>query len=189
MPVSRRRVHALWLAIAVLLGAATATATTTGPTATTAAPAATEPAASGTAAITGIANTLEEEPAPAAAAEAPEPAAEAPVAAEEPPAPPTVAQRCRQALSAVAAGGLPLPAGTEYRCPSTQFAHHGTACWDWGPCAGGGFIAINMDMLAGASEAYLRHVVAHEVCHIIDFRRKGTTTEWGADACAAAYGF
>ena len=49
-------------------------------------------------------------------------------------------------------------------------------------------IAINMDRLLGTSTDYLRHVVAHEVCHILDWQNKGWTTEAGADACAAAAG-
>lgn len=95
---------------------------------------------------------------------------------------------CADALNWVAAAGLPLPAGVGYHCPSTQFAHQGAACWNGSPCRGSGFIAINMDLLAGTSTAYLRHVVAHEVCHILDFQEIGDTTEAGADACAAAHG-
>lgn len=191
MTASQRRFRPLWLGIAGLLGIA----------ATTAVPLAVDPAGSRQpAAMTGIANTeldaparavaVEErapapEPEPVAQALAPSPAPPAPA----PPAPPTVAERCQAARATVAAAGLALPARIEYRCPSTQFAHHGTACYDWGPCAGGGFIAINMDMLAGTDQAYLQHVVAHEVCHIYDFQRTGRTSEPGADACAAAWGF
>ena len=95
---------------------------------------------------------------------------------------------CADALAWVAAAGLPLPAGVDYLCPSTLFAHHGTACWDAWPCPGTGFIAINMNLGAGATVEYLRHVVAHEVCHILDFRDRGWSTEARADACAAAHG-
>ena len=95
---------------------------------------------------------------------------------------------CADALSWVAAAGLPLPPGVDYHCPSTQFAHQGAACWNASPCRGSSFIAINMDLLAGTSTAYLRHVVAHEVCHILDFQGMGYSTEAGADACAAAHG-
>ena len=90
---------------------------------------------------------------------------------------------------AVGAAGLPLPAGVDYRCPSTQFAHHGATCWDEWPCPRSAFIAINLDLGAGATPEYLRHVVAHEICHILDFRDRGWTTEPRADACAASYGF
>lgn len=141
-------------------------------------------------------------PAPAAVVaepltEAPPPAVEPvlePVAAVavEPPAPepePPAPEPCADALAVVAAAGLPLPAGVDYRCPSTQFAHQGAACWDEWPCPGSAFIAINLDLGAGATPEYLRHVVAHEICHILDFRDRGWTTEPGADACAAAYGF
>ena len=100
-----------------------------------------------------------------------------------------MAERCQQARATVAAAGLRLPAGIEYRCPSTQFSHHGAACYDWGPCPDSGFIAINMALIGPATDAYLAHVVAHEICHIYDFQRTGRTSEPGADACAATYGF
>lgn len=139
-------------------------------------------------------------PAPAAVyAEplAPPPAAVEPVfeavtaVANEPPAPPPEPEPepCADALAVVAAAGLPLPAGVDYRCPSTRFAHQGAACWDEWPCPGTAFIAINLDLGAGATPEYLRHVVAHEICHILDFRDRGWTTEPRADACAATYGF
>ena len=107
-----------------------------------------------------------------------------------PPSPPEAPQSpCSDALAWVAVAGLPLPAGVDYNCPSTQFAHHGAACWGNSTyCPGRGFIAINMDLLDGTSTAYLRHVVAHEVCHILDFQATGRSTERGADACAAAHG-
>lgn len=118
------------------------------------------------------------------------------VAVEEPapepapdPAPAPEPEPCAAALAVVAGAGLPLPAGVGYRCPSTQFAHHGAACWDEWPCPGSAFIAINLDLGAGAAPEYLRHVVAHEICHIIDFRDRGWSTEPRADACAAVYGF
>ena len=95
---------------------------------------------------------------------------------------------CADALAWVAAAGLPLPAGVDYLCPSTLFPHHGTACWDAWPCPGTAFIAINMNLGAGATAEYLRHVVAHEVCHILDFRDRGWSSEPRADACAAAHG-
>jgi hypothetical protein len=95
---------------------------------------------------------------------------------------------CADALAWVAAAGLSLPATAGYHCPSTEFPHHGAACWDSPACAGARFIAINMDLLAGTTTGYLRHVVAHEVCHMLDFQATGASTESGADACAAAHG-
>ena len=105
------------------------------------------------------------------------------------PAPAPEPEPCAEALAAVAAAGLPLPAGVGYRCPSTRFAHQGAACWDDWPCPGHAFIAINLDLGAGATPEYLRHVVAHEICHILDFRDRGWSSEPRADACAAGYGF
>ena len=113
------------------------------------------------------------------------PAPDAPAEATPPPPEPDA---CADALAWVEGAGLGLPPGVEYRCPSTQFPHQGAACWNGSPCRGTGFIAINMDLLQGTSTEYLRHVVAHEVCHIIDFQATGRTTETGADACAAAHG-
>lgn len=119
-----------------------------------------------------------------AAAPAPEPAPES-----APPAPAPNDNPCADALTWVAEAGLLLPAGVDYLCPSTMFAHQGTACWRNGIyCPGGGLVAINMDRLQGASTSYLRYVVAHEVCHIQEFQAKGWTTEPSADACAAAHG-
>ena len=109
----------------------------------------------------------------------PTPAPAAPVAEPDP---------CGEALAWVAGAGLPLPAGVDYHCPSTRFSHHGAACWNGSPCPDGGFIAINLELIGDASPEYLRHVVAHEVCHILDFQATGRTSEAGADACAAAHG-
>ena len=121
-----------------------------------------------------------------------EPAAPEPLAAEAPAPtspPEPLATPCSDALAWVASAGLPLPGGVDYNCPSTQFAHHGAACWGNATfCPDRAFIAINMDLLHGTSTDYLRHVVAHEVCHILDFQSTGRSTEWGADACAAAHG-
>ena len=116
---------------------------------------------------------------PAVAASAPE---EAVPEAPPPPDP------CADALAWAEAAGLPLPPGVGYHCPSTQFAHHGAACSFARPCPGEAYIAINLDLIGGASPEYLRHVVAHEVCHILDFQAGRRTTEPGADACAAAHG-
>ena len=107
-----------------------------------------------------------------------------PVPDQPPPAP----DPCADALAWVAEAGLPLPPGVGYHCPSTQFAHHGAACWSAAPCRGRPFIAINLDLIGERTTDYVRHVVAHEVCHILDFQAKGWTTEADADACAAAHG-
>lgn len=113
------------------------------------------------------------------------------VASEAPAdAPPPAAPQgpCARALDWVADAGLRLPDGVGYHCPSTEFAHQGAACWADAACVDAPFIAVNMDLLPGVGTGYLRHVVAHEVCHILDYQATGTTTEWGADACAAAHG-
>ncbi|MDQ3897005.1 MAG: hypothetical protein M3326_07120 [Actinomycetota bacterium] len=115
------------------------------------------------------------------------------VAADVTPAPvpaDPVAERdpCGEARSWVADAGLPLPPGVGYHCPSTEFPHHGAACWNNRYCPGTGFIAVNLDLIGSPTAEYLRHVVAHEVCHILDFQSTGVSTEAGADACAAAHG-
>lgn len=112
----------------------------------------------------------------------PVPAAEAAT-----PAPP-VSPRCAEARAWVEAAGLPLPAGTVYRCPSTQFPHHGTACWYAEACRRGRFVAINTEMMGNVTPAYLHYVVAHEVCHIIQFDATGESSEAQADVCATAHG-
>jgi hypothetical protein len=127
-----------------------------------------------------------EAPTPEAAPEL-EPEAPTPEAAPTP-APAPEPEPCAAALDWVAGAGLPLPPGVGVHCPSTQFAHQGAACWDAWPCPGTGFIAINLALGAGATPEYLRHVVAHEICHIYDFQGRGWSTEAGADACAAAHG-
>jgi hypothetical protein len=136
-----------------------------------------------------VAHTTEvtpELPAPAPApVEAPAPeSVPAPV-----PAPAPEPDPCAGPLAHVAAAGLPLPAGVTYHCPSTLFPHEGTACWDEWPCPGTAFVAINLSRMPDATQEHLRHVVAHEICHIIDFRDRGWSTEPQADACAAEYGF
>ena len=134
--------------------------------------------------------TVPEAPVEAPAPEAPAPEAPAPDAPVETSAPEPPPNPCADALAWVSTtAGLPLPAGVDYHCPSTQFPHHGAACWrNSTHCPSRGFIAINMGLLDGTSTDYLRHVVAHEVCHILDFQATGRSTEWGADACAAAHG-
>lgn len=119
---------------------------------------------------------------PAAVAATDGPVAE-PAAPEAPAAGP-----CAEALDWVAGAGLPLPAGVGYHCPSTEFDHNGAACWYSEACPGLAFIAVNLDRMPDASVEYLHHVVAHEVCHIVDWQSAPWTTEAGADACAAAHG-
>ena len=121
--------------------------------------------------------------------EAATPAEEPEVPATPDPAPPAAEpDPCAEALAWVSDAGLPLPPGVGYHCPSTQFSHHGAACWNGSPCRGSAFIAINVELMGSPTPEYLRHVVAHEVCHILDFQSTGVTTEAGADACAAAHG-
>lgn len=128
---------------------------------------------------------LPEAPVEEAAPDAPAPDAPAEPSDPEPPSNP-----CADALAWVATtAGLPLPAGVDYNCPSTQFSHHGAACWGNSTyCPNRGFIAVNTGLFDETDTDYLRHVVAHEVCHILDFQATGRSSEWGADACAAAHG-
>ena len=181
-----RRAAAPFVALAVVFTLAVAAGTGDG-----------APGLSGTATLVTTQEPVPPEPhADLAFADQPETPAVAPVAPAEPPAAPAAAETplppgpdaCADALAWVADAGLPLPPDVRYDCPSTQFAHHGAACWNGSPCRGSGFIAINMDLMGEVSPRYLRHVVAHEVCHILDFQAKGWTTEAAADACAAAHG-
>lgn len=103
------------------------------------------------------------------------------------PAPPEV-NPCDDALVWAASAGLPLPAGTGYHCPSTQFAHHGATCWYASQCPGRRFIAINAELMGPVSQDYFRFVVAHEICHVLHFDATGDSTEAQADACAFAHG-
>lgn len=139
-----------------------------------------------TAVVTDVAPVAETAAPEPIASESLESAPVAAVATAEPPPPP---DPCSGALAWVAEeAGLPLPPGVGYHCPSSQFAHRGAACRNASPCRGSAFIAINMDLMAGTNTAYLRHVVAHEICHILDWQTTGTTSEARADACAAAHG-
>lgn len=112
------------------------------------------------------------------------------------PAPPTTAAAadpapvnpCDDALAWAASVGLPLPAGTGYRCPSTLFAHHGATCWYAAQCRDGRFIAINTELMGPVTQDYFRFVVAHEICHVMQFDATGESTEAQADACAIAHG-
>jgi hypothetical protein len=88
----------------------------------------------------------------------------------------------------VEAAGLRLPAGAGYHCPSTEFDHHGAACWHSEACPDGGFIAINTSLMGAVDSPYLHHVVAHEVCHVVQFEATGSSSEQQADECAAAHG-
>ena len=59
------------------------------------------------------------------------------------------------------------------------------ACWN---CEGNGsWIAVDIGR-AGASDAAVRYVVAHEICHAVDYTTIGLSTEVGADLCAALHG-
>jgi len=106
----------------------------------------------------------------------------------EPPAPPAEPDPCADALARVEEAGLVLPEGVDFDCPSTQFAHHGAACWDEYPCPGRAMIAVNLGLIGDRPADYLRYVVAHEICHILDFQAGRRTSEAGAHACALAHG-
>lgn len=103
-------------------------------------------------------------------------------------------RRCNEGRQAVEATGLVLPPDFEYRCPgNTQlFAgdrqHWGVACYFASLCPGGAYIAINPDRI-GTSNARLRHVIAHEICHALDVKASRPMSEPAADACAASHGF
>lgn len=112
----------------------------------------------------------------------------APVLAKET-GPDIQARRCQDALAWVGAAGLVLPGGWGYRCPGPALdeqgaGHWGLACLN---CDGGNFVEINI-ALVGSSEATLHYVVAHEICHSIDYATLGLTTELTADLCAALHG-
>jgi hypothetical protein len=98
-------------------------------------------------------------------------------------------ERCAAALKWVGQHGLALPAGWGFRCPGQALENGvprwGIACWN---CEGAGsWIAIDVVRI-GASDATLRYVIAHEICHAIDYVGLGTSTEVGADLCAALHG-
>jgi hypothetical protein len=127
------------------------------------------------------------------------PAATAPSAPEPPPvtapvrssASPAASaeERCAAALKWVGQHGLALPAGWGFRCPGQALENGlprwGVACWN---CEGNGsWIAIDAGRI-GASDATLRYVIAHEICHAVDYMGLGTSTEVGADLCAALHG-
>jgi hypothetical protein len=95
---------------------------------------------------------------------------------------------CAEALAWVAGAGLSLPPNVGYHCPSTEYPHQGAACWHAPSCPDSRFIAINTTLMGPVTPAYFHHVVAHEICHILQFDATGDSTEAQADACAAAHG-
>ena len=119
-------------------------------------------------------------------------------AAPAPAPPPPVAQpsslsaeaRCANAVRWVAEHGLALPAGWGFRCPGQAIVggtpRWGMACWN---CEGNGasWIAVDIGRI-GASDRALFYVVAHEICHAIDYMGLGLSSELGADLCAAGHG-
>ena len=105
-----------------------------------------------------------------------------------------VSDRCLSAFVAVESAGLHLRDDTEFRCPGIaaepgDVRHWGAACWRNELCPGGSWIAIDPEVI-GPDDARLRHVIAHEICHIISYTRTGDRgSEAAADACAAGAGF
>jgi hypothetical protein len=102
----------------------------------------------------------------------------------------TPEERCANVRQWVAQQGLVLPDGWGYRCPGAAMengtARFGLACWN---CVGDGvsWVAIDIGRI-GASERWLRYVVAHEICHAKEFMTLGLSTELTADLCAALHG-
>jgi hypothetical protein len=102
----------------------------------------------------------------------------------------TAEERCANARQWVAEHGLALPAGWGYRCPGQALENGtprwGVACWN---CNGDGqsWIAIDIGRI-GASDKALRYVIAHEICHAIEYTTLGISTELTADLCAALHG-
>ena len=101
----------------------------------------------------------------------------------------TAEERCAAALRWVGQHGLALPAGWSFRCPGEALENGqprwGVACWN---CEGtGSWVAVDVGRI-GASDATLRYVVAHEICHAVDYVGLGISTELGADLCAALHG-
>ena len=102
----------------------------------------------------------------------------------------TAEERCANARQWVAQQGLVLPAGWGYRCPGQAVVDGapkwGMACWN---CNGDGqsWIAVDIGRI-GASDKALRYVIAHEICHAIEYMGLGISTEITADLCAALHG-
>jgi hypothetical protein len=120
---------------------------------------------------------------PVAAAPAP------PAPAPSPSPAPSEAERCDAARQWVGERGLVVPRGWDYRCPDEARderggEHWGIACWN---CEGGSHVGINVRLI-GPSDANLRYVVAHEICHAIDYVTLGISTELTADLCATLHG-
>lgn len=116
----------------------------------------------------------------------------APAPSPPPPAVPAAASeadRCEAARRWVAERGLEAPSGWAFRCPDEARdergqGHWGIACWN---CEGGSYIGINIRLI-GSSDAALRYVVAHEICHAVDYVTLGLSTELTADLCATLHG-
>ncbi len=108
----------------------------------------------------------------------------------QPPAPSSAPQRCADARQWVSGHGLNLPPGWGFRCPAPALengtARWGVACWN---CEGDGnsWIAVYVGRI-GWSDDTLRYVIAHEYGHANDYATVGTSTEMGADLCAALHG-
>ena len=108
---------------------------------------------------------------------------------------PGVSERCLDALHAVESSGHALRDDTEFRCPgSTGYTpdseqHWGATCWQNVLCPGLSYLAVN-EAMVGPSDARLRYVIAHEICHVNSYTRTGEAgSEPAADDCAAAVGF
>jgi hypothetical protein len=99
-------------------------------------------------------------------------------------------ERCAAALKWVGEHGLALPAGWGFRCPGEALVdgkdRWGVACWN---CNGDmtNWIAVDVGRV-GSSDITLHYVVAHEICHAIDYTTLGDSSEVGADLCAALHG-
>lgn len=103
-------------------------------------------------------------------------------------------ERCLNSLLTVETAGLKLRDETEFRCPGIaaepgEEHHWGATCWQNELCPGGSYIAIDPELI-GPSDARLRYVIAHEICHVNSYMQTGDRgTEAAADECAAAAGF
>lgn len=116
----------------------------------------------------------------------------------EPPGPPAPRDRCGPALADVSASGLTVPAGFVFNCPASAqdsdgSIHQGLTSWVPG-CPStvhvpgqGCYVDVNPSRVS--SDGYLRHVVAHELCHAWQYVTWGVTSEAFADFCAAKFGF
>lgn len=99
----------------------------------------------------------------------------------EKPAPPA-SGGCANAMIGIRAVGL--PAGFDVYCSAAKAeGHAGIAVWYFDGFNHSGYVAIN------PSTGDYPGVGAHEACHAWDFVTKGSSSEAGADACAAAHGY